>query len=180
MSGRRLFDAGPRGSGTLAAAPAVLLAIALIGFSAPASAQQVAQPGNSAADQYTETVPTTGGGAPSEGVGGQTPAEALGKPNAERLEATGEDGRAAADLAASTAPAPPAESAASTPAEDPGSRGAPDLPAGSSPAEGSSALEEIIPTGVSSSGEMGIVLPLVFLGAVLAAAAVLWRRRQLT
>ncbi len=177
MSARRLFDAASHRPGRAAVAAVGLL----VALASPAFGQEVAQPGNSAADQYTETVPTAGGGAPTGGIRGQAPDKALGSPDAKRLEALGDDGRAAAELAAATAPTTVGgETSGATGGNPAGRSSAGSAKASGSPidASGSSALDEIRSTGVSSSGEMGVVLPLIGIAALVAAAVLRWRRRR--
>jgi hypothetical protein len=72
-------------------------------------------PGLSGANQYTETLPGPGGDEPtsSSGKAAGKPEETLGKADTERMEAQGPEGRAAAELAAQTAPEATAESAPS-------------------------------------------------------------------
>lgn len=88
--------------------------------SAAAAAEYLVPPDNSAAIQYTETYPSAGGHKDAEGGNGSSkrpPAKVLGAQNAQRLEQSGPDGEATAQIAAETAPtAPPAESA--SPAEE--------------------------------------------------------------
>lgn len=81
---------------------AIAAALALPGA---ATAEYYVPPGNSAANQYTETLPSAGG----DSAGKKqkvTPADAIGAENAKELEQRGPAGKAAADLAAETAPAP--------------------------------------------------------------------------
>lgn len=86
----------------LAAALSVLLALPP---SPPAAAnQRIVPPGNSAVNQYTEVLPTPGGNAVEGQGGGGAPAAVLGGTDARRLEALGPEGRAAAEVAARTAP----------------------------------------------------------------------------
>jgi hypothetical protein len=87
-----------------ALAATFLLALAL---PAAAMAEEAIPPGNSAVNQYTESLPTPTGHKDTESSGKKAPAspnKALGTRNAERLEAHGPDGRAAAETAAETAP----------------------------------------------------------------------------
>jgi hypothetical protein len=82
-------------------------------------AEELVPPGNSAVNQYTETIPTPGGSRNTENKGrkqSQAPHKALGSKNAQKLERHGSDGRAAAELAADTAPS--TESAPSPEATD--------------------------------------------------------------
>lgn len=64
-------------------------------------------PGNSAATQYTEALPTAGGpkatGESKRGKG-RAPSKVLGKRNAQRLDSQGPEGQATAEVAAETAP----------------------------------------------------------------------------
>ena len=152
-------------------------------------------PGNSAANQYTEAVPTAGGGK-QVGEGnkkGRTPAKVLGSKNAHRLEAQGKQGREAAAVAAATAPsviAPTDErpTRESAPPSGGGEGGGPSSKprskqAQGGPAElpsGSSGLGEVIgqATGSSSSGQLGLLLPLAIAAATIWALAFLWRHRR--
>jgi hypothetical protein len=171
-----------------------------------AAADTVVPPGNGAATQYTEAFPTSGGntvsgnGAKGGGNGGHSsPSHVLGHHNAEKLEDEGQVGREVAKVAAETAPA------GATATSHPGSSGqgkgggssnGSGAPAGDGgggsgspaahqgdPAEsgsGSSGLGEVLgqATG-SSSGESGLLLPLILLAAVLSSIAYAWRRRRL-
>jgi hypothetical protein len=156
----------------LRALPAALAILAI----APAAAagQRVIPPDNGAVNQYTETFPTTGGDATSDGEP-PPPEKVLGRRNAERLESLGPEGRAAAALAAKTAP----------PGMDGGARGGGAKPPPGSVGEessGSSVFGEIVgqATGSSGSGEMGLLLPLVIVAAVVLSGVALWRRRDET
>lgn len=136
-------------------------------FSATAMAQRVVPPGNSAANQYTETYPTAGGGAEGTGGGGRSPAAALGSRNAARLEALGAQGRAAAALAAATAPGSHA-------VEGRRARGSVLAEPG-----GSSGLGEAVGAATGTSqGLPGLLLPLAIGAAALGSLAFLWRRRR--
>ena len=85
-----------------------LVAGAVLALPAASSATEVVPPGNSAATQYTEAIPTAGG--PKQTGGSKhhrsrSPAEALGKHKARELDSKGPAGKAVAKLAAETAPA---------------------------------------------------------------------------
>jgi hypothetical protein len=162
----------------------LVTAIATIGASPAADAEYLVPPSNSAATQYTESIPTAGGRRDAErgnSLGGGSPREVLGSRNAQRLEAAGPAGRAAAELAAATAPQPAASGDA--PATDgPGASGKPSRAGGGgeapgSGAKGAAASDE--PSGSSgfsetvsqalgspSSGELGLLLPLLIVGAL--------------
>jgi len=83
------------------AAAAVLCAA--LAFPAASFGEYYVPPGNSAANQYTETLPGAGGNSGGKHKGA-TPADTLGAGNAKKLEKQGPDGKATAELAAETAP----------------------------------------------------------------------------
>jgi hypothetical protein len=82
---------------------AIALLCAGLAVPAIAAAEYYVPPGNSAANQYTESFPGAGGesGGKHKGV---TPADALGAGNVKSLEDRGPAGKATAELAAATAP----------------------------------------------------------------------------
>lgn len=84
---------------------ATALTVALV-VPAHSSADYYVPPENSAANQYTESFPGAGGEKGGKGKDA-TPADTLGSRNAKRLEQHGPDGKAAAELAAETAPSQP-------------------------------------------------------------------------
>lgn len=174
-------------------------------------------PSNSAATQYTEALPTAGG---PKATGGQKsgkqdkPTAVLGHETTKQLESQGAEGRAAADFAAETAPAPvpPAAAASGTPtpgdqsggaksggAKGGGSSGKPQSTghsgnpastgnqpragAGNTELEeagnGSSALGQVAgqATGLSS-GDLGILLPLLVLASICWGVFFLARHRR--
>jgi hypothetical protein len=137
----------------------------LLALASAAAAATTTPPGNSGVDQYTETFPTAEGG---EGTGSQRggdPSRALGDQTAQRFADAGAAGRAAANLAAATAPR-----AAGRPAPASGSGGSGDLsgPLG--------VLEHAV--GTSDSGGMGPLLPLLLAATLLAASGYLLARRR--
>lgn len=78
-------------------------AVAALALPSAAAAEYYVPPANSAANQYTESVPGAGG----ESHGKRkpvTPGAALGSGNAKKLESKGAAGKATAELAAETAP----------------------------------------------------------------------------
>ena len=191
-------------------------AVAIFAFPSVSNAEYFIPPGNSAVNQYTESVPTAGGhrNVGENGNGGSTPAKVLGKGNAKRLESQGETGRKAAEVAAETAPSPIPADSAEEEQESTGTGGAggndgggqgsgggssanhhhaatDNHPAGgqvvvenrdgSADINGSSGLGEVLgqATG-SSSGEMGLLLPLALLAALLWAALMFRRQRSRT
>jgi hypothetical protein len=157
----------------LALALAVWASIASL--PAAAEALTVAPPGNAGIDQYKEKIPGPGGSEtarPGESQGPPpAPAAVLGKRNAEKLSRLGAEGRAAARLAARTA-------AARHAGKNPAARADRAAVGGS----GSSGLREVVAqaTGSSASGEMGLLLPLIIVAAVVGAVAYAVTRRRST
>lgn len=180
--------------------------------STAAAAESLVPPGNSAATQYTEAVPTAGGpkstGKPKHSQN-RSPDKVLGTHNTERLDAQGPQGHAAAEVAAATAPstidASTPETATETPKSEAGGSGGQggsqtadsgagatggqpgggtaDQAKGSAPPQspsGSSGLGEVIDqaTGSSSSGELGLLLPLLIVGVVAWSIIYLLRQRK--
>jgi hypothetical protein len=80
----------------------VLLGALLVALAAPAyaGAEYYVPPGNSAANQYTETLPSAGGDSGGKKKDKATPAATLGAGNAKKLEDQGPSGKAAAQLPA--------------------------------------------------------------------------------
>ncbi|MBW8060152.1 MAG: hypothetical protein FVQ78_07435 [Solirubrobacterales bacterium] len=172
--------------------------IAIFALPSAAIAQPLVPPGNSAVNQYTETFPTAGGNRDAEkgsNKGDRSPAKVLGARNARRLEARGQQGRAAAVLAAATAPSvgvTTVQGATRGADRARGDAGKPDRRAGhaadgartpsfrASEPSGSSGLGEVIAqaTGSSSSSQMGALLPLVIVGVIGWSLAYLWRQRK--
>jgi hypothetical protein len=147
-----------------------LLLIALPSAAIAQSPQTNAPPGNSAIDEYLETVPgATGnqrprsGGDPSDAT--LTPAQRA------KLERLGPDGKALADAVDATAPAPAA------PAGGPKSAGNAAEP---STSQGRSPLSEVVDaaTGQDGGGGMGIVLPAILLATLLGVIALAVARRR--
>jgi hypothetical protein len=195
----------------LAPCLAAIAALAVAPATALAAKGEVVPPSNSAAAQYTETFPTTGGDKKTDQGSKHSPAKVLGSKNAKKLQKQGPEGQAAAEAAAATAPAPveAAPTAAAPPPqkEDTGdgqghkgggqsgktgggsraqkkggnaSNGGKAIDAATPQPAGSSgvgsALEQA--TGLSTSGQSGMLLPLVVLATILASIAYLWRQRR--
>lgn len=175
---------------------AVAIVAIVLALPGAAWAQQgeetIVPPDNGAVNQYTEAIPTARGGKDPRKGGGRTasPAEVLGARNARNLEEQGADGEAVAELTAETAPAPSGAATgdasmdappAGTPsqAKSPGTgKGKPNTQTRSAAAPpGDSGVGEVVghATG-SSSDELGLLLPLLILGA--AGWAVLFALRQ--
>lgn len=141
-------------------------ALLLVPGAGSAGAVRVVPPGNSGANQYTETLPGPGGNVPSDEVKGGSPDKVLGAANAARLKALGPEGRAAAELAAATAP---------------GKTGRVAPPDSAAPASsGSSGIGEVLEqaTGTSGSGGMGLLLPLLIVLASIGSLAFFLARRR--
>lgn len=177
-----------------------------------AAAADVVPPGNSAATQYTETFPTSGGEAEANkeiNGGGRTPSKVLGSGKAKKLEETGSDGKAAAAVVAETAPPVQPESAPEQSSSDAGHHskhaaggggksgggtggsgsgagkagGATQPSATESVAtgepNGSSGFGEVLAQATgSSSGQLGLLLPLLIIGTVVWSIYYLWRPRR--
>lgn len=167
---------------------AVAAAIVLLAAPGGASAEYLVPPSNSAATQYTETIPTGGGkrdAERSDSIKARDPDKVLGSGNAKRLEAEGQAGRETAELAAATAPSLAA--AGSGPGGGNGPTGGGDSPGnGAEPRStngqpsGSSAIGEVAnqAIGSPSSGQMGMFLPLLIVAALLWSLWYLLRQRQ--
>ncbi|MGD9737539.1 MAG: hypothetical protein AB7V58_18305 [Solirubrobacterales bacterium] len=85
---------------------AILLPFALLALALPAgAAAQIVPPGNSAAAQYTETIPTSQGEQNAQGPKQQVnPNDVIGSKNTKKLEEQGPEGAAVAEFTAETAP----------------------------------------------------------------------------
>jgi hypothetical protein len=177
----------------LAAVP-IVLSVPSYAMGAP-----IVPPGNSAVNQYTQTIPTPGGDVEVHGKGSHSPADKLGPKVAHKLNRHGSDGKATARLAASTSP--PGTSGGGT-GGGPGSTGHggkagsgaptnPNLPGsppgthatspgGDSAANGSSGFGQVLgqATGATSSGKLGLLLPLAIFAVLLWCAAYFWRQRR--
>jgi hypothetical protein len=186
-------------------------AMALAALPASAAAEAYVPPGNSAATQYTEAVPTVGGPkSTNNSKHGQSrsPGKVLGAHKTAKLDAHGPQGKAAAEVAALTAPSTVAASHETTagpghgnPAQQGGQAGSGGVQAGNgsnaggpsqsansaSPAHpaqagtgGSSGVGEVIgqATGSSSSGRLGLWLPLLIAAVVIWSGAYLLRRQR--
>lgn len=159
-----------------------------------AAAEPIVPPGNSAATQYTEAFPTSGGEHPLDGGGhgSRKPSSVLGPRNTRRLDAKGPQGRAAAALATATAPVVSGPGAGGSGGAAGGGKGAPAAGAGeeasdvgsaqpaSAEPHGSAGFGEVIgqATGASSSGEMGLLLPLAIAAVLLWSFVYFWRQRR--
>lgn len=168
-----------------------------------AAEEPLIPPGNSAVNQYTESIPTSRGGKDAEQRRERSPKQVLGSKNAKRLESHGADGREAAEVAAETAPVAGAEQEVDVEAEadeeeaspggtgdGAGGRGGETPPRNPRPTtaqtvnveepEGSSGLGEVLAgaTGSTDSGETGPLLPLLILLALAGSIAYALRQRR--
>ena len=140
-----------------------LVALTLLVLPCTASAQATnAPPGNSAIDEYLETVPgATGNQTPAKpGAGGAT----LSAAERARLERLGPDGKVLADAVdRTTSVGPKTDSSTAFPA-----------------AEGRSPLSEVLDAaaGRDGGGGMGVLLPAILLATLLGVIALLLARRR--
>jgi hypothetical protein len=97
--------------------PAVTAIAVLLAIPATATAEEaVVPPSNSAAAQYTEAFPTSGGDKKTDQAHHRSPIKVLGTDKTKKLEKQGPAGKAAAEAAAATAPT---SVASTTPAHTP-------------------------------------------------------------
>jgi hypothetical protein len=179
---------------------AVLTALAGFALASSAKAEYLVPPGNSAVNQYTETIPTAGGRGNVEKSHGENrpPEQVIGPRGTEQLREQGQDGRDLTEFVAETAPATVrADEGADraergrTGSDRPGSdsgrvagreSGGQSGPAGEvdpAGADGSSALAEVAgeATG-TSSGQLGLLLPLALMAIAVWALAHRLRRHR--
>jgi cobalamin biosynthesis Mg chelatase CobN len=180
-------------------------------FATPAAAagveEAVVPPSNSAATQYTETFPTSGGDKKTDkNPNQQSPSKVIGSHNTRKLEQHGPEGQAAAEAAAATAPSTVETGPTTTTSPDQGasknSKGGSGssntgnrtgaaaigqatavdngVPPPTAQPSGSSGIGSAIEqaTGLSTSGQSGALLPLVIVATILCSIAYLWRQRQ--
>jgi hypothetical protein len=159
----------------------LLFSVFLLGAPSQAFALSLTPPGKSGTDQYFETIPTSAGNAapPQGGAGGGHALSQLGQGGAgvKGLGHLGNDGQAAASLAAATAPTIGAgRGAASGSARGTGPAGSHGLNA----LQGESASRGIADalTGADAGG-IGLVLPLLLgTSLILAIGLGAWRLRR--
>lgn len=145
------------------------LATCLVTLASPslATAQTTAPAGNSAIDEYLETVPTPSGDArprKPDQAGGST----LTPQQRAELQAAGPDGETLARVLDATAPAAPAHAAAPTTASS--------VPSGKSPV--AAALSAT--TGTDDRSALGLLLPAILLASLLGIVLTRARRRRQT
>jgi hypothetical protein len=142
----------------------VVLVLALPAGATAQSQQTNAPPGNSAIDEYLETVPSATGnqrpgaaGPAGSGGGGLTPAQRA------KLDRLGPDGKALANAVDATAPPTATKTSRQIDSEN-----------GRSPI---SAVFDAA-TGSNGGGGMGIVLPIILLASLLGVIALVVLRRR--
>jgi hypothetical protein len=172
----RLLKVTPRAYSFLLAT----LLLAPAGASARPLAQPLLPPDNSAANQYTEAYPTSGGEKPAiDRSETSKPAEVIGARSAEKLEEAGPEGRDAALLAAETTLKPSQrEGGASRGPKGQGQEKT--RPSVAKDSEGSSGLSEVLlqATGLSSSSQSGFLALLLIASATIGSLAYLWKRKR--
>ena len=143
----------------------VVVVVLIVPSAAAAQDRTVAPPGNSAVDEYLETVPNaTGNARPRPPGSANAPNSALTQQQRARLERLGADGKALADAVDATASATIASPKKAVP------------PA----ADGRSPLSEVLDAAAGRDGGagMGIVLPAILLATLLGIIALLVARRR--
>ncbi len=187
----------------LASSTLAIFALLAVPAAAAGVEEGVVPPSNSAATQYTETFPTSGGDKKTDKDPNQrSPSHVLGSNNARKLEKQGPAGQAAAEAAAATAPSAVEPKTTTTAPADRGAGGSGSggkggkskgtAAIGQATAVGHSAPPPVVQpsgssgigsaieqaTGLSTSGQSGTLLPLVIIATILFSIAYLWRQRQ--
>jgi hypothetical protein len=189
---------------------ALVMAISAALLAPPtAIAAGIVPPGNSAVNQYTQTIPTSRGNKEVRQGGHGSPSKALGHKATKKLQKQGKDGRSTAELAAAGTPAAAAGSGSGSGGGGATGNGGASGNGGSSPAgggstggaggsgaqgsggvgsakaiaaadDGKSGFNQVVGevTGTSSSGDLGLLLPLAIIAASVWCAAYFWRHRR--
>lgn len=168
----------------------LLMAVAALALPAGAAAKgctrTLTPPGNSAVNQYVETVPTAGGGCPtsrihsSGGPPGGKKTGALPSRTASALAARGPVGAADLSFARATAPAHARKrktrrvAAGHNRSQPPSSASTPPASGGG----GDPAVAVVKALTGSGGGGLGVLLPIILAAAVLAAAGIVLTRRR--
>jgi hypothetical protein len=151
------------------------LAILVLAAPAPADAQSAktnAPPGNSAIDEYLESVPSANGNTPTAGVIRAQPRPLAGGAG-RALRAAGRDGRQLEQLVAATAPRKALDAAQHSGAQAPP---AGDTPKGRSPL---SSVADAVLTGSGGGTGMGAAFPVLLIVLTAGALVLGLRRRRL-
>ncbi len=186
---------------------AIAATLALLALPGSALAEYLVPEGNSAVTQYTEGFPTGGGEKKAGTTGGKkaTPAKTIGAANAKKLEQHGSEGAEVAEVAAETAPEAAPETTESSgggqqsdPKPKPHKTGKQHKPPadeskteeeagtatlvpsqGGDGPSGSSGLGEVLGAATgSSSGSLGLLLPLTIIAAIAWGIAYFLRQRK--
>jgi len=172
-------------------------------LSAPPAAigAAIVPPGNSAVNQYTQTIPTSRGNKEVRQKGDRSPSKTLGEKASHKLQKQGKDGRATAELAAAGTPAGATGAGSGSggaagpggSSQGGGGQGGAGGGSGSQAAggmgsakavaaaeDGQSGFGQVLGevTGTSSSGDLGLLLPLAILAAAVWCGAYFWRHRR--
>jgi hypothetical protein len=156
---------------------AALVALALIAAPAAASAQTQktnAPPGNSAIDEYLETVPAASGNVrPRPGAAGGGSSSSLTAAERARLEKLGPDGKTLADAIDATSPD---RSSGTGAGAGSGSPSAGSVSAG----DGRSPISQVFDgaVGRDGGGGMGVLLPAILLASLLGIVTLAVMRRR--
>jgi hypothetical protein len=151
---------------TRAIAALVVLAVYLPATAQAQAPQRTAPPGNSAVDEYVETVPGAGGNHRARPPGQSGGQHVLSAAERARLERLGPDGKALADAVE-----------ASAPAAKPGPKPKPStLPASTGRSPAGEVIDVV--TGSDGGSGMGLVLPAILLATVLGAVMLILLRRR--
>lgn len=156
----------------------VALALAFPAAVVAQAPQTNAPPGNSAIDEYLETVPGAAGNTRPRPPAQSGRDSVLSPAQRARLERLGPDGRTLANAVDATSPAPPSASSKRTTPKD--ETAAPKAETPAPKADGRSPLREVVGTATGSDGGsgMGFVLPAILLGALLATLVLVALRRR--
>jgi hypothetical protein len=143
----------------------VALALALVGMPPAATAQTNAPPGNSAIDEYLETVPSaTGNQRPRTPGSDGSDGTVLTAAQRNRLENLGPDGKTLVDAVDATSPPPASKSARGIHLES---------------AEGRSPINAVLDAATGQhGGGMGFMLPVILVASLLGVIALIALRRR--
>lgn len=182
------------------------VSVAALLLPSAAVAAPIVPPGNSAVNQYTQTIPTSKGNKEVRQKGDGSPSKTLGHKATKKLQKQGSDGQATAELAAAGTPAGATGGgsgsaggsgggAAGGSTQRGGSQGGSGGGSGAGGLTAASATKAVAGadagksgvgqvlgevTGTSSSGDLGLLLPLAIIAACVWCAAYFWRHRRTT
>jgi len=158
----------------------VALAMALPAASVAQTPQTNAPPGNSAIDEYLETVPGAAGNARPRPAGQSGDTGALTPAQRARLERLGPDGKSLADAVDATSPVPPRKRPKKATAVPENGQAVPKSEKAVPKSDGRSPVGEVAGTLTGSDGGngMGFVLPAILIAALLAVIVLVLLRRR--